>query len=136
MVHSKGGFLDNAIKRLRQSKKEKHTGQACPDKQSVDEAVNAMENVDLKDVASAPKSQSHPSELVRALKAIVANKQNIDEIKAKLRATMDYRSEMMKNEEVDLCIEFPYFFMSPDLVLSRFPELLISSNFAYEFSVS
>lgn len=115
LVHSKSGYLDNAIKRLHTSKKGKQAEQPCIDHDAVDEAALAINNINLNELEN-PIQKEHPSGLVRALKSTVVNEQNIDLIKAKLRETMDYRCKMLKNEKLDYRIEFPYFFTNPDLV--------------------
>lgn len=53
---------------------------------------------------------------VDLLKEIIVNPQNMDVIKEKLRLTVKYRSEMVKNKSTDLLQCFPYFFTNAELV--------------------
>lgn len=123
LVHSKGGFLDNAFKRLHASSKEKRPAQSTNDQQPVDEAAAAIGNINLEDQKRASTDENSPSELVRSLKGTVVNEQNMDMIKTTLRETIEYRSEMVKNDNLDCRVEFPYFFTCPDLVI--FIEMII-----------
>lgn len=50
------------------------------------------------------------------MKSIVVNDRNIDLIKSKLVLTVEYRTQLLKDKEVNLKEEFPYFFVSPCLV--------------------
>lgn len=57
---------------------------------------------------------------INALKTIVVCNQNMDEIKEKLVATLEYRLNMIdQNVELDLLETFPYFFTDPSLVILR-----------------
>lgn len=53
---------------------------------------------------------------VENLKSILVNTQNMDEIKSKLRSTLVYRLDLLKQIELNLREYFPYFFVSPELV--------------------
>lgn len=50
------------------------------------------------------------------LKTAVINRENLDSVKQKLKATLDHRLRMMDNKEMDLMENFPFFFSHPQLV--------------------
>lgn len=51
-----------------------------------------------------------------SLKRMVINSDNLGTIKNKLIATAEHRTELLKNKQLDLRAEFPYFFICVDLV--------------------
>lgn len=53
---------------------------------------------------------------VTFLKSVVVNACNMDLIKTKLRATMEYRNKLLDDMELNFIETFPYFFVHPDLV--------------------
>jgi argininosuccinate lyase len=53
------------------------------------------------------------------LKSMVVNNDNMKEIMTKIRRTAKFRANMLKNIEVDLRTEFPYFFSHGELVRIR-----------------
>lgn len=106
-------------------KKDQRT-QEC-DNASVGEATTDLEALSVTDlVGSSNSSSQHLTEVLdlhaearqdmKLLISVVANKQNIDFIKQKLLSTLEYRSEMLRNNKTDLRVEFPYFFTYPELV--------------------
>lgn len=54
--------------------------------------------------------------MVEKLKTTVVNNQNMDAIKNMLQLTLKYRTQMLKNEQLNLREYFPYFFVSKELV--------------------
>lgn len=106
MVSPTGGYLDNAIKYYNQSRPRRagHSG--------LDELCNTIETINLNNEYNDDQAQ----EDLRLLKGIVVNDQNMDEIKLKLAKTADYRAKILKIKEIDLRVEFPYFFTHPRLV--------------------
>lgn len=63
---------------------------------------------------------------VADLRTLVANNRNMETIKSKLISTMQYRAILLDNEEIDLKREFPFFFVSAELV--RFPHFSIHES--------
>lgn len=52
------------------------------------------------------------------LKSLLVNTSNMEIMKAKLLSTMQYRAALLNNKEMDLKKEFPFFFVSAELVSS------------------
>lgn len=55
-------------------------------------------------------------EVFEQLKATVVQNDSLNDIKLKLRSTLTYRGNILKNIEINLRECFPYFFVSPELV--------------------
>lgn len=98
--------------------------------------ANSQENA----TAYMNNSEESARNDVEFLKSVIVNDRNLESIKAKLISTSEYRSKMLEDKEIDLRIEFPYFFISPNLVcLNRWILLLLEfvrivtnySNFCY-----
>lgn len=53
---------------------------------------------------------------VQELKHILVDEANMESIKKKLKSTVNYRTKIMNDENMDLLQYFPYFFARPDLV--------------------
>lgn len=87
---SNGGYLGLRQKNSRRSKKRNH-----------DEIDNdsIMDDLD-------------------SLKSTVVNKQNVDFIREKLKSTLNYRVEMMRDLSTDLLENFPFFFSNPEMVIT------------------
>lgn len=64
-------------------------------------------------------SDEEAKKMVEILKSTVVNSQNMDSIKSMLTSTLKYRTEMLKQEELNLREYFPYFWASKELVSSR-----------------
>lgn len=67
-----------------------------------------------------PRTDEENKNDVETLKTIKVCEENMNEIKTKLTATMDYRLRMINVCEVDLRETFPYFFTDPTLVIVLF----------------
>lgn len=52
------------------------------------------------------------------LKTTILGEENIERIKKKLKATADYRTEMISDPNIDFLESFPYLFTNPELVSS------------------
>lgn len=66
--------------------------------------------------ATEPRTDEECRLDVELLKTLVLNPENMDTIKKKLVATMDFRLKMVDKVELDLLETFPYFFAYPELV--------------------
>lgn len=65
---------------------------------------------------SSDDSDTFARNIIQSLKSVVVNEQSIGFIKTKLAETTEYRLKMLQNKDVDLRVEFPYFYTNPELV--------------------
>lgn len=99
------GYMDNRIKWL--AKKEKL---AALDSQ--DENANVLSDNEPEKTYDDETNQ----ELVDKMKSLVIDENNLDGVKADLRATRDFRDRMLLNKRTDLLESYPYFFTNASLV--------------------
>lgn len=99
-------------------------GQQEHDETDVDAVTNSFDDLSIFDlddtesiIESAEPERSNAQREIETLKTIVVNEPNLEIIKSKLIATHELRCEIFNNLEVNLRLEFPYFFSCPDLVI-------------------
>lgn len=110
LVNANNGYIDNRLKYLRRLKH----GQSTTE---VDDAENVFNN----DAAVAINNLTlteRGEEDFKILKTIVVNEANMGTIKAKLTTSAEFRSNMMKNDNLSFRTEFPYFFTNPGYLLN------------------
>lgn len=121
-MNATGGYLDNGIKYYNQTLKTRQP--VKKDDINFDEISDAIDDIGLEQVSLPNKAtalkdiDSQAQEDCQILKGLVVNSQNLDEIKLKLTKTIQYRSRIVKDQNLDLRVEFPYFFTHPSLVSS------------------
>lgn len=90
---------------------------------AVDEATSILNEIciDGNGIENKIPSLEDTEELARIdieyLKSITVNKGNIEIIKDKLISSAENRMKMLEDQQIDLRVEFPYFFTDPDLVI-------------------
>lgn len=67
-------------------------------------------------VAMTQRNIENMEENIEWLKAVVVSNENMDSIKKMLIATLDHRTQMLRNKQLFFRIEFPFFFTNPYLV--------------------
>lgn len=94
----------------------------------VDETTSAMDGISLEngssenaDETSAQASAGNEMNAIlrneiRLLRSLVVCEDTMHIIKQKLAETLDYRTTLMKDKEIDFRVEFPYLFSNPELV--------------------
>lgn len=60
--------------------------------------------------------EQEAKEVIEVLKSMVVNSANMEDFKQKLRSTLTYRGNMLKEPELNLREYFPYFWVSRELV--------------------
>lgn len=109
-----GGYLDNALKAYNYTTKSRQ-----PQNENVADDFRAIQ---IDDGYSDDQAEND----LLFLKSIVVNDRNMEEIKLKLTKTASYRKKLLNKNELNLRVNFPYFYMHPQLV-SR----LLSPYFYY-----
>lgn len=127
MVNPNGGYLDNALKRLQTNLKKTQT-MIQNDNAEVGNATVALDRMDLNDdstvngvIGSSQENESVTviQNRVRFLKNNIPSLQNMNAFVENMTKTLEYRSDMLKNPNLDFRVEFPYFFTYPELVNFR-----------------
>lgn len=99
-VHGGSGYLYNRVRYLRKKQSKFQQPLDQPEEEE-------NENID---------ERKTMAEDFLFLKTTILTKENIDEVKEKLKATVEYRDDLLKDENLDLKEHFPYFFVQPRLV--------------------
>lgn len=107
LVCPENGYIDNRLKTLRSQQKIIRSKQNANDNKP-----NPNETVEVLDENISEKVE----EIAEYLKSIVISSNNMEIFKSKLSQTMEYRSKILKNNNLSLRIHFPYFFADPSLV--------------------
>lgn len=96
LVNASNGYIDNRLKYIRRC------GQ--PEESVVNTPSSTQGNIE------------NMEENIEWLKAVVVSNENMDSIKKMLIATLDHRTQMLRNKQLFFRIEFPFFFTNPYLV--------------------
>lgn len=122
LVNSNGGYLDNRLKYMHSTinGRTEHANEV-----DIDTVADAVDNIDIVDLdetdsetdnSQTDQGRSVAQKEMEYLKTVVANEQNLEILKSKLVATYDLRCEVLNKSEINLRLEFPYFFTCPELV--------------------
>lgn len=104
------GYMENRTKSL--TKKQKAENKKT---QEVDlDAVTGDTQVDGN--ANLVSADADMQNLIDQMKSVVIDDNNLEEIKADLRVSREYRCKMLLNPKTDLLESYPYFFTNVDLV--------------------
>lgn len=107
--NSKNGYIDNKLKYIR------HQQKCHADISEVPDGSNNQRNIDKID-------ESKITDDLSFLKTTVVTIESLPLIKEKLINTQKYRVDLLKDHELDLLENVPFFFSNPDLVSQFFDE--------------
>lgn len=85
----------------------------------IESASSILETVSLDGSESNNLEIPDARDTIQSLKSFVVNEENMEFFKAKLFETAEYRFKMLQNKQIDLRVEFPYFFTCPELVIKK-----------------
>lgn len=103
MLHNpKGGYLDNKLKYIRRKEPQSNTNESDSDEECGSGEMGNNIDKQISDLAK--------------LRSIVVNSQNMEAIKSILISTSQYRTNLLNDKQIDLKKEFPFFFVSTELV--------------------
>lgn len=103
------GSLMTILKTRRQRNKKQRINEVNEDIEIEDENVN--------NISTADEYTEHEAKTdLEFLKSVVVNDNTLSIFKEKLTLTLSYRINLVKDNETDLLVNFPYFFTYPELV--------------------
>lgn len=114
------GFIVAKLKYLRSVAKHQKTKEV---ERPVQATSNAMESLQLTSNTEADCD---------FLQSVVINAENMAEIKQKLKATEEYRDDLIDNKNMELVERFPYFYSNPELVSTKPMKKFACLFFYYE----
>lgn len=106
-IHGGGGYLYNRLRYLRMLKKKE-------EERNNAETVRTDETTDNTDQVLT--NDNYQMDDFLFLKTTVVSTDNLDKVKEKLKNTIEYRRQLLADEEIDLKEHFPYMFVHPELV--------------------
>lgn len=118
LVNAKGGYLCARFKYYRAHNKVDENEPNMETRTDIESASNAIQHLTINDNNPTNDSNNDLIQMnnVRVLRSFLVNDVNMEFFKQQLLETLQYRTRLIQNENIDFRVEFPYFFTNCELV--------------------